>query len=41
MDDYKIVIIRLVNNIDDSDIKFLKKIYTLINNHLRKKNRRT
>lgn len=41
MNDYKIAIIRLVNNIDDSDINFLKKVYTLINNHIRKKNRRT
>lgn len=39
MDNYKNAIIRLINNIDDSDIKFLKKIYTLINNHQRKKGR--
>lgn len=39
MDDYKCAIIKLIHNINDNDKKFLKKIYTLIYNHIRQRRR--
>lgn len=32
--DYKKIIIEMLNYLDDSDITFLKKIYTLIKRHI-------
>lgn len=36
---YKTAIYKMLNNIDDTDEKFLKQLYTLIKKHLERKRR--
>lgn len=38
--EYKTVIYKMLNNIDDTDEKFLKQLYTLVKKHLERKGRR-
>lgn len=37
--DYKTAIYKMLNNIDDTDEKFLKQLYTLVKKHLERKGR--
>lgn len=36
-DDYKKIIIKMLDEVDEKDIRFLKQIYTIIKRHLDKK----
>lgn len=36
-EEYKKIIVEMLNYLDDSDIVFLKKIYTLIKKHIERK----
>lgn len=37
--DYKKIITEMVQRLDDSDIRFLKQVYTIIKKHLDRKGR--
>lgn len=38
--DYKTAIYKMLANIDDTDEKFLKQLYTLVKKHLERRGRR-